>query len=377
MDDTRGWLDVEASTPALLIDLPTLLANLDEMAEIARAAGVELIPHAKTHRMPELANLQLQHGADGLCVAKLGEAEGFAAAGARRIFVAFPLVGEDKAERALALSATVDLTLGTDSVEAAESIGHVFARAGARARLLLAIDSGLGREGVHPDAAPDLAEAIDALDGVDLVGIYTHEGTVYGAASDAELLLRARNAGVLMVETAEAIRARGIPLPIVSVGSSASARAIAEVPGVTQIRPGIYAVNDLGQVALGNASLESTAIRVIATVVSHPDARRACIDAGSKSLSTDLLPASAHRAEYPGYGLLVNAPGWVIERMSEEHGWLAWVGQGEPTPLPVGFRVEIVPNHACMAFAGLRRAAVLDDARVVSVWDGLGPGASA
>ena len=374
--DQRGWLAPERSTPALLIDLPTLKVNLDEMVAIARAEGVELFPHAKTHRMTELANLQLERGADGLCVAKLGEAEGFAAAGARRIFVAYPIVGEGKAERALALAATVDLTLGTDSVEAAASVGRVFARAGIRARLLLAIDSGLGREGVHPDAAPALAQSIAALDGVELVGIYTHEGTVYGAADASEVTARARSAGRTMVETAEAIRARGIPLPVVSVGSSASARAVAGVPGITQIRPGIYAVNDLGQIALGNADLASTAIRVVATVVSRPDARRACIDAGSKSLSADLLPASAHRGEYPGHGLLVNAPGWTIDRMSEEHGWLVWTGDREPTELRVGTVVEIVPNHACMAFAGLRRATVLEGGLVVDTWDGMGPGAS-
>lgn len=79
------------------------------------------------------------------------------------------------------------------------------------------------------------------------------------------------------------------------------------MPGVVQIRPSIYAVNDLGQIALGNASLDSTAIRVITTVVSHPDAA-ACIDARSKSLSTDLLPAASHHEEFPGFGLIVNTP---------------------------------------------------------------------
>ena len=179
-----------------------------------------------------------------------------------------------------------------------------------------------------------------------------------------------------MVELADEIRRRGIPLPVVSLGSSASARAVATVDGVTQIRPGIYAVNDYGQIILGNATLETTAIRVIATVVSHPDPTRAAIDAGSKALSTDPLPASAHRAEHPGLGLLVNAPGWTLERMSEEHGWLRWTGSGKPAELPVGTRVEIVPNHACMAFFSLRRATVIENGAVVDVWQGMGPGAS-
>ncbi|MEQ1737478.1 MAG: alanine racemase [Rhodoglobus sp.] len=376
MADPRGWLDIDAQTPALLIDRPTLLRNLDEMAGIARANQIELLPHAKTHRMTKLGRLQLASGAAGLCVAKLGEAERFAADGVNRIFVAFPVVGETKARRALAVDTACDLSLGADSVEGAETIGAVFAAAGRTARLMLAIDSGLGREGVAPNQAPDVAERIAALPGVELVGIFTHEGSVYGARDAADRDRRATEAGALMVELATEIRGRGVALTHVSLGSSASARAVASVKGVTQIRPGIYAVNDFGQIALGNATLETTAIRVIATVVSHPEPGRAAIDAGSKALSADLVPASAHRAEHPGLGFIVNAPGWTIERMSEEHGWLRWIGHGEPIPLPVGSRLEIVPNHACMAFFSLRRATVIDGGVVVEVWDGMGAGAS-
>ncbi len=372
----RHWADLPVSTPALVLDLGVLDHNLDEMAAIARSAKVELFPHAKTHRMAKVGLRQVEHGADGLCVAKLGEAEAFAAAGVKRLFVANPIVGADKAKRALELSRKVDLTLASDSEVAAASIGAVFAAAGATARMMLAIDSGLGREGVTADKAPDVAAAIHAVHGVELVGIYTHEGTTYSAKDHPDLASRARGAGEFMVSVANAIRARGVPIQIVSLGASASAREVAHVPGVTQIRPGIYAFNDVGQIALGNASLGTTAIRVIATVISHPDPERACIDAGSKSLSTDLVPASAHRDEFPGMGLIVNAPGWVIEKMSEEHGWLRWHGKGAPQPLPVGSRLEIVPNHVCMAFAMLRRASIVEDGKLVGHWDGFGPGAS-
>lgn len=373
---TNRWTDFEVATPGLVVDLDVLDRNLDEMVAIAAAAGVELYPHAKTHRMAEIGRRQIVRGAQGLCVAKLGEAEAFARAGIDRLFVANPIAGPEKAARALALSQTVDLLLATDGVEAAVTMGATFAAAGATARVMLAIDSGLGREGVSPAQAPDIAAAIDAVPGVELVGIYTHEGTTYSAKDATDLTKQARAAARLMVGVAEFIRGRGIALPIVSLGASASAREVAHFPGVTQIRPGIYAFNDVGQIALGNATLDTTAIRVIATVVSHPEPGRACIDAGSKSLSTDLVAASAHRGEYPGMGLIVNAPGWVIERMSEEHGWLRWHGEGEPLPLKVGARLEIVPNHVCMAFAMLRRASVVEHGKITTHWDGFGPGSS-
>ncbi len=370
------WTDLPVETPALLVDRPTLMRNLAEMASVTRAHGIELLPHAKTHRMPELGHLQIESGAVGLCVAKLGEAERFVAAGVGRIFVAYPVVGSSKARRALELDLVCDLTLGTDSVEAANELGTAFAAAGRTARLMLAIDTGLGREGVAPKRAAEVANSIAALPGIEVVGIYTHEGSVYAATDATDRDRRAVAAGELMVEVAAEIRGSGIPLSVVSLGSSASARAVAAVKGVTQIRPGIYAVNDFGQIVLGNATLETTAIRVIATVVSHPDATRACIDAGSKALGGDLLTASAHRDEHPGFGLLVNAPGWSLERLSEEHGWLRWTGRGEPTALPVGMRLEIVPNHACMAFFSLRRATVIEDGAIVAVWEGMGSGAS-
>lgn len=373
---SEKWIDLDVATPGLALDLDILDRNLDEMAQIARSAGVELFPHAKTHRMAEIGRRQVARGADGLCVAKLGEAEAFAAAGIRRLFVANPIFGAEKAQRALALARRVDLVLATDSVAGAASLGETFAKAGEIARVMLAIDSGMGREGVPFSQAPDIAEAIHALSGIDLIGIYTHEGTTYGAKDTADLAQQARAAGLMMVGVAQAIRARGVRLPVVSLGASASARTVAHVPGVTQIRPGIYAFNDVGQIALGNATLETTAVRVMATVVSHPEAGRACIDAGSKSLSTDLVPAVARRDAFPGMGLIVNAPGWVIERMSEEHGWLRWHGAGAPPALLVGTRLEIVPNHVCMAFAMLRRASVVRDAAVIERWDGFGPGSS-
>jgi D-serine deaminase-like pyridoxal phosphate-dependent protein len=371
-----AWSALPVATPGLILDLDIFDRNLDEMAAIARSTDVELWPHAKTHRMAQAGQHEIEHGASGLCVAKLGEAEAFAAAGIKRLFVANPIVGDDKAERALVLHRTIDLTLATDTPDAAASIGRVFAAAGEKARMMLAIDLGLGREGVRPENAAAVGAAIYALPGIELVGIYTHEGTTYGATDEADLKRRAIAAGEAMVAVAKSIRAAGIPLPIVSMGASASAREVAHVPGVTHIRPGIFAFNDVGQIALGNASLATTAIRVISTVTSHPDPDRACIDAGSKSLSTDLVPAAARREDFPGHGLIVNAPGWIIERMSEEHGWLRWRGKGEPTKLPVGTRLEIVPNHVCMAFVMLRRASIVKGGKVVDVWDGFGPGAS-
>jgi D-serine deaminase-like pyridoxal phosphate-dependent protein len=286
----RAWSDCPVATPGLLVNLDILDRNLEEMEVIARSRGRTL---SARQDVPNDGRGFVADQAWGQRAVR-GEAPG--GGGIRRRWRFAPLRGqsyrrEDKARRALALHRRCDLLLATDSVAAAASVVAIFAADGERAKMLLAIDSGLGREGVSPQDAPAAANAINQLEGVVLLGVYTHEDTLYGAKDAAALASRATAVGEFIVAVAKSIRRQGIELPIVSLGASASARAVAFVPGVTQIRPGIYAFNDVGQIALGNATLATTAIRVLATVVSNPDAGRACMDAGSKSMSADLIPA--------------------------------------------------------------------------------------
>lgn len=365
----------EIATPALVIDLDVLEANLDDMAAACAAAGKELLPHAKTHRMPELGKMQLDRGAAGLTLAKLGEAEAFADAGVDRIFVAYPLVGGRNIERAWRLSARIDLTLAVDDAEQAERLGAYFAARGGRVDVHLLVDTGMHREGVTGDAVAGLAHAVSRMPGVRVVGIATHEGSVYSAADDVGVAAASIEVAAVMTDAAAACAAAGVPLPVVSMGSSASVRSVLGVDGVTQVRPGIYALNDVGQLALGQVTVDQCAARVLTTVVSHPEPGRACIDAGSKTLSRDLVPA-AGSVRYPGHGLVLDAPGWQIAQLSEEHGWLRWVGEGPAEPLPIGRRLTVVPNHICTVFSCLGKATVLRGDRVVDVWLGLGAGAS-
>ena len=376
LDSKSFVLAQEVDTPSLLLDLDIFESNMLALLKICQSHGVSLQPHAKTHRTPEIGRLQQDLGADGLCVAKVGEAEGFAEVGVRKITVAYPVLGKSKIERALNLARRVDLTLGVDSVIGAREIGEVFAAEGMTCKLLLIIDTGPQRDGVLPSVAPDVATEISAIPGVRLDGIMTHEGTVYASANPQELEQASQAVATLMVETAQSIRAKGVDLPRVSMGASASARFVAKVPGVTQIRPGIFAFNDLGQVALGNATLDQVAVRVLTTVVSRPSPTSAVIDGGSKTFSQDLLPAAAHRSEYPGHGLIIGKPGWVIERLSEEHGMVRFMGTGNPPNLDIGEKVQVIPNHICTVFSSLNECVVLRSGKVQAFWRTFAPGAS-
>jgi D-serine deaminase-like pyridoxal phosphate-dependent protein len=329
----------DLATPAVLVDLDVLERNIARMAAQAREAGVRLRPHAKTHKCPQIGRLQRAAGAWGLSVAKVGEAEVFADAGFDDLFVAYPVVGQDKGRRLLALADRVRLAVGVDSVEGARTLATPFRAARRTLDVLLKVDVGYGRVGVLPEHAVELARQIVDVPGLRLRGVFTHAGHGYLAETRAATDEIAKQEGERLAATAADLRAAGLPVEEVSVGSTPTAALAMRVPGVTECRPGNYVFHDASQVALGTCGIEDCALTVVATVVSVPAPDRAVVDAGSKTLSSDPL-----RPRPGGYGQL---PGRRsrIEKLSEEHGVVA-VAEGES--FRVGERVRILPNHACV-----------------------------
>ena len=337
---THAGLPIEdLPTPAVLIDLDVLGKNISRQTERARAAGVRLRPHAKTHKCPEIGRMQLAAGASGLSLAKTSEAEAFAGAGFEDIFLAYPVVGLGKAERLLALADRVRLSVGADSVEGARGLAAPFAAAGRILDVLLKIDCGYHRVGVLPENALEIARRIAELPGIRLRGIFTHAGHVYHAETPEEVAGIGRHEGETLAAAAEVLRLGGLSIDEVSVGSTPSARHAMRMPGVTECRPGNYVFHDGSQVALGTCGPEDCAMTILATVVSAPAKDRAVVDAGSKTLSQDTL-----RPRPDGHGLILGTASRLVS-LSEEHG-VARVEGGDF--FRVGERVRILPNHACV-----------------------------
>jgi D-serine deaminase-like pyridoxal phosphate-dependent protein len=329
----------ELSTPAVVVDLDVLEANIARMAARARASGVRLRPHAKTHKSPEIARLQLAAGAAGISLAKTAEAEVFADAGFDDLFVAFPVVGADKGRRLLALADRVRLAVGTDSLEGARSLAGAFRDAGRSLDVMLKVDVGYHRVGVSPEGALSLAQRIAGEPGLRLRGIFTHAGHAYLAHTPGDVAAIGQQEGRTLVSVAHALRAAGLPVEEVSVGSTPTAPAAMVAGGVTECRPGNYVFHDASQVALGSCGPEACALTIVATVVSVPAPGRAVLDAGSKTLSSDPL-----RPAGPGFGQILGRRS-RLQRLSEEHG-VVDVEDGES--FRVGERVRILPNHACV-----------------------------
>jgi D-serine deaminase-like pyridoxal phosphate-dependent protein len=334
--------DEMVETPHLSIDGAKLKKNIEKMAAIAAQNGVTLRPHVKTHKIPTLAWTQVEAGAAGITVAKVSEAEVMADAGLEDIFIAYPLVTASKIRRAVELRRKLqNLIVGVDSLEGARRLS-----AAAQDEVLevrLEVDTGLRRTGVAYDEAVELALEIDTFDNLDLSGIYTYRGAVFGGATTLDRKNAGLEEGDLMVSLAGRMREQGISIRDVSLGSTPTAEYAAEVEGVTEIRPGTYVFYDRMQARLGACSLEECAATVVCTVVSRPHEDLAVIDGGSKTFATDVQPG-IEPLNLEGFGHVVGYPGVTLERLTEEHGMLAVTGEHD---LKVGDTLQIIPNHIC------------------------------
>jgi D-serine deaminase-like pyridoxal phosphate-dependent protein len=338
-------VDLNLDTPALVVDAQKLEQNILRMAAVAESRGVALRPHVKTHKIPSLARRQTEAGAAGITVATVSEAEVMADGGLDDIFVAYPLVTETKIGRAIGLEQRgIRLILGVDSRHGARMLSSLAGGEGITLEVRLEVDSGLGRTGVPRAEAAGLAREISDLENLDLTGVYTYRGAVLGDGSPTtELAEAGRLEGEMMASVAEEIRAAGVPIEDVSLGSTPTAEHAAGVEGITEIRPGTYVFYDRMQAALGVCSLSDCALRVLVTVASRPRPDLAIVDGGSKTFATDVQPKAAP-LNLTGFGHVVGHPGAVLERVTEEHGMLS---VDEDSDLQVGDTVEIIPNHVC------------------------------
>ena len=331
----------DLDTPSLLVDLDTLERNITEMQRVADAAHVRLRPHTKTHKCPAIARMQLAAGATGITVAKLGEAEVMVEAGIDDVLIAYPLVGDEKLRRLRALAERSSVRVTTDSTEVADGLARVGRELGRNVPVLVEVDTGLHRVGRPPgEPTVRLVRELARLDGIDVVGLLTHAGHAYRSTTPEELRIVAEREGRDLVETAERCAAQGIPLEEISVGSTPTARIVAEVVGVTEIRPGTYVFNDVQQMRLGVASEATCAARVLTTVVAHPTDDRFVLDAGTKAFTSD----GANDPPFPGRGVVVGRPELVLDFMNEEHA----VGHRTAADdVRIGDRLEVIPLHVC------------------------------
>lgn len=343
-------------TPAVLIDRKKALHNLQRMQAAATATGLRLRPHTKTHKSPLIAKWQIDHGAIGICCAKLGEAEVFAGAGFKDIRLPYP-INPSNADRVIALLDRTHLSFIVDHPVVAKQWSECMTRAKKEVDILVKIDVGFHRCGIDPDTRDVLPmiKEVAALPGLRLKGLLSHAGQTYHAHSEKELRIMAEAEAQTMGDIAERCKKNGVAIEEVSAGATPPARFSIQHKEFTEYRPGNYVYFDRTQVSLGAATRDDCALTVLATVVSKPVPGRIVLDSGSKTLTND---GARGFTPTPGFGMVIGHDNLLIERLSEEHATVK-VTDGS-TNLEPGDRVRIIPNHSCVVSNLVDQAWIVD-----------------
>ncbi len=334
-EDQTGVPVGEVDTPALLLDLDALERNIRRMEELAKDAGIAYRPHAKSHKSPVIAKLQLAAGAAGVCCAKLGEAEVMEAAGIGDILITTPVIGTGKIERLVQTARRAAIAVVVDDAGNIDDLARAARDADIGLDVVIEVDVGQGRCGVAPGpAAAALAERI-AAGGLRFRGLQGYQGLIqmtpdFGARRDAALAALDR-----LLETAEQVRGLGMEVAVLTGGGTGTSVIDAAQGGLTEIQPGGYIFMDSRYGGIewddGNPTPFEKSLTLLATVISRPDANRAILDIGYKAVSSD-----------GGLPVPIDAPGASFGFAGEEHGQLAYEGA---CPLEIGDVVAFWPSH--------------------------------
>ncbi len=365
----------DLETPALVVDRARLVRNIGRMRDRLGELGVPLRPHVKTAKSADIVRLAVEGQPGGITVSTLREAEHFLDHGFTDILYAVGIVPSKLPHAAALQRRGAGLTVILDSVEMAQAVAREAEALGAAFPVLIEVDTDGGRAGVPAEDRGRLVEIgriLAEAAGTELRGVLTHAGRSYGCRTPDELRAMAERERSGAVAAAGALREAGLPAPVVSVGSTPGALFAERLDGVTEVRAGVYMFMDLVMADLGVCAEEEIALSVLATVIGHRrDRGYLLVDAGGLALSKDSGPAR----DKPSYGSLWDAAtglpfGLAVASTNQEHG-LVPAGTADFERLPIGTRVRIAPNHACMTAAAYDRYHVVeeDGDEVLGLWE--------
>ncbi len=351
-------------TPAVLVDMDKLEANIKEMSQLAAEAGVKLRPHVKVHECAAIAKMQIEAGACGVDVGSMGQAEAMAEGGIGDIVISHPGFYDDhKLEtfKRLLNKPGLKIAVVVDMFEQIEGVSLTGQALGQKVPVLIKVDTnaplgGFSRLGVLPgEPLLKLAKKLRQLPGIELKGIYAHEiGTQNTAEGVDEMAFETAS---LMAEMAKMLRGKGIRIEHVSVGASNTFRSTCryikegKFSEITEIHPGNCIIGDLGYMKRRGNTRESCAVTVLATVISTAHPEKVAINAGYKTFGADYNIGAVKEPGYfwngmPSFGSVQEHPDLWAGQMSAETGYVYYMTPKKK--LSLGERLEIVPNNATL-----------------------------
>jgi D-serine deaminase-like pyridoxal phosphate-dependent protein len=331
-------------TPAMIVDLTLMEANIARLMGRFREKQIHVRPHLKTVKSPILAHKLLAAGAIGGCVAKVSEAEIMARAGIEDLLITTEIVGQPKLSRLAALvQEHRSIKVVVDSLIGARKLDQAMADAQVKIDVLLDLNVGQNRCGVQSGAeALQLAQHIGKLSNIRLVGVQGYEGHLQHVHDPQERALLCGQAMRLLTETAALLKSEGFPLQIVTTGGTGTAEICADFAGITEVQPGSFVFMDVDyRNAIG--PVYSNALTILATVISRTGPARVVVDAGFKSLSTDSgMPEPIRLNNDASINDL------AYQSAGDEHGIITWTTSSDLEQQPyleVGARIALIPSH--------------------------------
>ena len=360
MNDARMPVS-DLDTPVLLVDAAALERNIARMRDQCAAAGIAYRPHAKTHKSPVIANMQLEAGAVGICCAKLGEAEVMAAAGIPDILITSQVVGRNKLVRLMQAVQQAHISVVADDADNLSDLAAAAQTSGKPLDVFIEIDVGQGRCGVPPGPkATELARLIGETQWLRFRGLQGYQGKIQMTGEFGARETEVAEAMAKLGETADGLRDAGIEFDILTGGGTGSSIIDAERGVYNELQPGSYVFMDSRYTAIewpgGEATPFESALSILGTVISRPSQDRAIIDVGYKSCSSDAgMPATPDH------------PGATFTFGGDEHGQLQFANGH--CPLAIGDRVTVIPSHCDTTVNLYDRYVVTRDGYVEDVWD--------
>lgn len=365
--ELNGLTKADLVTPALLLDLDLLESNIARMAAHAKAAKINLRPHGKTHKCPQIAELQIKAGAIGLCTATIREAEAMSAAGIKNLLITTELVGKPKIERLIKLTRQASETMSAvDSFVHAQQLSDAAVAAKINLNVMMDVDPGGRRTGIQPgEQAIKLAEQIVKLPNLKLRGIHGYSGSSAHINTFEARRDHSTNAMTPVLETFQQLKKLGLPVEIMSGGSTGTYNIDCELAGMTELQTGSYVFMDVEYRAIGGKSGAvyedfAASLTVMATVISKSHSDRATTDAGIKAFATDRIK---HLPEIKG------ATGVTLGYGGDEHGILNFSTDNKPSrEFRIGDRVEFIVPHCDPNVNLYDRIYCVRGENVVDVW---------
>ena len=339
----NGVTKADLTTPCLILDLDLLESNIAKMAAHAKAAKINLRPHGKTHKCPEIAVRQISAGAIGLCTATIREAEAMSAAGIKGLLITTELVGKPKIERLIKLTRRAPDTMSTvDSLVHAEQLSQAAVVAKLNLNVMMDVDPGGRRTGIPAgERAIKLAEQIVKLPGLKLRGIHGYSGPSAHVNTFEARRTHSTKVMTPVIETFQQLQKAGLPMEIMSGGSTGTYNIDCELGGMTELQTGSYVFMDVEYRAIGGKSGAvyedfAPSLTVMATVISKSYDDHATTDAGIKAFASD---KPKHLPEIKG------ATGVTLGYGGDEHGILMFSSNGPSREFKIGDRVEFIVPH--------------------------------